>query len=72
MRPTRTDTGAAKHALALVFLRDWSMVLDPALIADREVLSPKHEGDIMVEYGPDALIRYYCPDDPRLGPMGVP
>ena len=63
---SRTDTDAAKAALAIAFLRRWGMALNPNLIADREVLTPDHEGDIMAEWGPHALIRYYCPTDPRL------
>lgn len=32
----------------------------------REELTPEHEGDLIVEYGFDALVRYYAPNDPRL------
>lgn len=35
----------------------------------REELTPEHEGDIIAEYGYDALVRYYAPKDPRLAPL---
>lgn len=62
----RTDTTEAKHRFARVFLARWKMDIDPEHIADREILTPEHEGGIMADYGPEALIRYYCPEDPRL------
>ena len=61
-----TNTIEAKREFSRVFLARWRMDIDPKHIADREILTPEHEGDIMAEYGPEALIRYYCPEDPRL------
>lgn len=41
--------------------------MDPTLVGrDVPVLSPEHEGRIIAEYGLEALVRYYCPNDPRL------
>ena len=50
--------------------REWRLgfsadLLDPTA----EKLTSKHEGDLMAEWGPDALIRYYQPSDPRLEPL---
>ena len=52
-----------------------SIDLDATLIDDgAEELTPEEEGNIIAEYGFDALVRYYCPQDPRLPalPQGVP
>lgn len=48
--------------------RERRIFLDPAtfVLDGREELDSEHEGGILAEYGYDALVRYYCPTDPRL------
>lgn len=71
MRPTHIHTGLDALRLATAFQRRWGMFLDLAYITrdGHEVLTEEHEEGIMVEYGPEALVRYYCPSDPRLAPL---
>lgn len=54
-------------------LLERSVYMNPDLFAldGREELEPDHEGYIIAEYGFDAMIRYYCPTDPRLPPLGL-
>ena len=54
--------------LAARIARERGIWLDERLIdiEHEKVPSPDHEGNLVAEYGFDALVRYYCPDDPRL------
>lgn len=70
-RPAHLHTDADALALAAHFEADWRMALDPAHIARdaRNVLTPEYEGLVMRDYGPEAIVRYYAPTDPRLDPI---
>lgn len=56
--------------IAARLLQERGIRLDPGAFAldGREELGPDHEGSILVEYGFDALVRYYCPNESRLDP----
>ncbi len=69
--PTHINTGLDALRLCARMEAEWGMWIDIAHVqpAGQEVLTLDHEGQIMAEYGPDALIRYYAPGDPRLAPL---
>jgi len=58
------------HDLAHRLLQQDGIHIDPALVdTTRPPLEIEHETRIIMEYGYDALVRYYCPTDPRLEPL---
>ena len=58
-------------ALADRLSRERGIVIRPDLVdAPLVELTPENEGQLVAEYGFDALVRYYCPNDPRLRPLG--
>jgi len=71
-RPTHIRTGLDALHFATWFEFTHGMWIDAAHVAQggHEVLDVEHESAIMVDYGPDALIRYYAPNDPRLPALG--
>lgn len=70
MATVQTITDAARIALRLSRERMIHLSPDRFTLDGREELEPDHEGNILAEYGFDALVRYYCPTDPRLDPSG--
>jgi hypothetical protein len=61
------STAEDRQRVADRLRRERGIDLDPELVEiGREELDPEHEGNIIVDYGYDALVRYYCPNDPRL------
>jgi len=64
--PPLLTTAVEKAALCRRLGLERGIGMDPRLVADVVELTPAQEGDIMAEYGAEALVRYYCPHDPRL------
>lgn len=47
-----------------IYISPWDFAFD-----GREELTPEHEDDLIAEYGFNALVRYYAPNDDRLEPL---
>jgi hypothetical protein len=64
---TLEDAALVCSRLSPVWIDPEHIVLDGRLM-----LTPEEEQNLVAEYGPEALIRYYAPRDPRLGPAQAP
>lgn len=72
--PLTVTTGLDALRVCARLQREHGIWIDLVNVArdGREVLTVDHERDILCEYGADALVRYYAPNDPRLSPLDPP